>query len=678
MAVKLGSLIIDVKADTQNLVKGMNSAQAAVKRSINVMKSAVAGLAIGAAFKSAIQAGYEYNKTMEEQKTSITALIAATSKHEDALGNTISNTELYTRANAEAVQVLKQLEVINKATPHTLSQTAQIYKTMLPSMKSLGVSTEDLIHITKQLSIAAGAGGVQFNSLLAGVDGLATGTVLANSDLGRFLSTIGLSNEELKNTGNIVGLLEDKLGSFKAPDTMAVALSNLSNAWGKFMGTLTSDSFSGAKEAINALADGINKYSGYLEGASITTRAYASKIADTFKFLVEVVKASFIGLSDGVSSSFYSMLSNIQGQIASFVYSLKDLPKVGDAMKKLAIDINTTANLTKEKSLESSKAIQDHKVILEAASKEMNKSIYERIIAYDAELQASKKAAEQQATIAKEMGLSAEQAKKLKEEQEKIAKANEQMRTKFDSLRDSFDSNGAAIRKLVGDMEFLNIALTKGIITQKEFDEVAKNMGDSYVKSIQDSGKATKTLGEQLTEIKDKISGQLESSMTNTFRSWMDGAQDFGNLMGNVLKDIAAELFRVMVVQEAVRGIQGMFGFSNGGVINNGVTAFASGGIVGSPTTFPMRNGTGLMGEAGPEAIMPVSRIGGDLGVKVSQAPISVQVINNSNNTVDVQQDGDNLRIMIDKIENQIASNMARGTSSIGGALNIMRSQGRL
>ena len=45
---------------------------------------------------------------------------------------------------------------------------------------------------------------------------------------------------------------------------------------------------------------------------------------------------------------------------------------------------------------------------------------------------------------------------------------------------------------------------------------------------------------------------------------------------------------------------------------------FAYGGIVDRPTVFPMANGAGLMGEAGPEAIMPLRRTSsGALGVSV-------------------------------------------------------------
>lgn len=61
--------------------------------------------------------------------------------------------------------------------------------------------------------------------------------------------------------------------------------------------------------------------------------------------------------------------------------------------------------------------------------------------------------------------------------------------------------------------------------------------------------------------------------------------------------------------------------FAKGGVFSGGnnVTAFADGGVVGTPTMFPMSGGrTGLMGEAGAEAIMPLTRgYDGKLGVKL-------------------------------------------------------------
>jgi lambda family phage tail tape measure protein len=65
----------------------------------------------------------------------------------------------------------------------------------------------------------------------------------------------------------------------------------------------------------------------------------------------------------------------------------------------------------------------------------------------------------------------------------------------------------------------------------------------------------------------------------------------------------------------------------------NGIVPFAMGGIVNKPTLFPFANGgagrLGLMGEAGPEAIMPLRRLpNGRLGVEQAGggAPVTVNV----------------------------------------------------
>jgi len=70
-----------------------------------------------------------------------------------------------------------------------------------------------------------------------------------------------------------------------------------------------------------------------------------------------------------------------------------------------------------------------------------------------------------------------------------------------------------------------------------------------------------------------------------------------------------------------------------GNIFSGGrVVPFAKGGIVMNPTFFPMANGTGLMGEAGPEAVIPLKRNSdGKLGVSSEgggHAPINVNIAN--------------------------------------------------
>ena len=64
--------------------------------------------------------------------------------------------------------------------------------------------------------------------------------------------------------------------------------------------------------------------------------------------------------------------------------------------------------------------------------------------------------------------------------------------------------------------------------------------------------------------------------------------------------------------------VEGILPFANGAPFSQGkVMPFAQGGVVTSATAFPMLGGTGLMGEAGPEAIMPLARgADGKLGVR--------------------------------------------------------------
>jgi lambda family phage tail tape measure protein len=70
----------------------------------------------------------------------------------------------------------------------------------------------------------------------------------------------------------------------------------------------------------------------------------------------------------------------------------------------------------------------------------------------------------------------------------------------------------------------------------------------------------------------------------------------------------------------ANRAFQSLMGAGGSGIFASigKVLGFANGGIVNGPTVFPMANGAGLMGEAGPEAIMPLTRIGGKLGVRAA------------------------------------------------------------
>lgn len=59
------------------------------------------------------------------------------------------------------------------------------------------------------------------------------------------------------------------------------------------------------------------------------------------------------------------------------------------------------------------------------------------------------------------------------------------------------------------------------------------------------------------------------------------------------------------------------------------VTGFAQGGVFASPRYFPMQNGLGVLGEAGPEAVMPLTRgADGRLGVAAASGRDGKVIVN--------------------------------------------------
>jgi len=95
--------------------------------------------------------------------------------------------------------------------------------------------------------------------------------------------------------------------------------------------------------------------------------------------------------------------------------------------------------------------------------------------------------------------------------------------------------------------------------------------------------------------------------------------------IGNAFSKIALDAALKPVGDLASGFVQNLFTATNPAL--NGITPFAKGGVIATPSYFPLSNGVGLAGEAGPEAILPLVRgSDGRLGVGGGQAPISISM----------------------------------------------------
>ena len=191
---------------------------------------------------------------------------------------------------------------------------------------------------------------------------------------------------------------------------------------------------------------------------------------------------------------------------------------------------------------------------------------------------------------------------------------------------------------------------------------------EQYVQSIGTMREATSQLAQ--TGIKG-VEDAIFSLVTT-------GTANFKEFAASILKDTARMIIQQMILRSVMQiigavGGGGGFGFSGAGPVSgasvfgsaqvgfnplafsgiklnamgnafaaNGIVPFAMGGLVDRPTLFKFANGgagrLGLMGEAGPEAIMPLRRLpSGRLGVEAAggsnSAPITVNVSVDANGT---------------------------------------------
>lgn len=172
------------------------------------------------------------------------------------------------------------------------------------------------------------------------------------------------------------------------------------------------------------------------------------------------------------------------------------------------------------------------------------------------------------------------------------------------TLREEIDAQAESVGALTEEYE-------KGKLSQDKFegavDGIAGAMAGALIKG--------ESFRESMADIFKGIAYDiLKSGIKKSIMSVFDGGGGGGFWSG---------------LAGVIGGAKGGVASANGNVFSGGahVQAYANGGVVNSPTNFPISGGKmGLMGEAGPEAIMPLTRIGGKLGVLSTGGDINVNV----------------------------------------------------
>jgi hypothetical protein len=214
----------------------------------------------------------------------------------------------------------------------------------------------------------------------------------------------------------------------------------------------------------------------------------------------------------------------------------------------------------------------------------------------------------------------------------------------LDEYRNLYEQTRTPLENLYSDLGRINNMWEVGAFGDDK---------DTYFRAIE-------MYGEKFSATFDTVkneAGETFAYMTDAFSGW---AVQYSSELNNMLWDAEfsfkriAESFGRMITEMMIQKqmmrlsegvsswVGGLFASEHGNVFSAGrhVAKYARGGIVDKPTIFPMANGAGLMGEAGAEAIMPLTRINGDLGVKAQTGPqnVRVEIHNDSGQAMEVTE----------------------------------------
>lgn len=188
-------------------------------------------------------------------------------------------------------------------------------------------------------------------------------------------------------------------------------------------------------------------------------------------------------------------------------------------------------------------------------------------------------------------------------------------------------TDSALLEKTRADMQLLADALLQEEINAEKYAEaVNKRLGNELPKNLE----RTKGLSEE-----------LGLTFSSAFEDALVKGEDLSNLLKGLEQDITRILVRRFVTQPLadslgnfISGILPGLGSASTGSSPTGGTGLViksakgnafdnapglsaySGSVVNRPTLFPFARGAGVMGEAGPEAILPLTRVAGELGVR--------------------------------------------------------------
>lgn len=243
--ITIGANSYDVKVlkkEVNELGKSLSNTDSIaneLKNNFGKIALSIGGItAISTALKDTVTTGIEANKTFENLKIQLTGLIAANSTNISSLGRVLNVQEKWNLGIKESDSILKELNKTNANTKFSLDEIAGAFNMFYATSINQDNRAKAVLAMDS-IALAAQAVGKNLRDLTPMMDSLATGTVIAASEMGSFMKIVGLTNEELKKAnenGKLYDYLISKLLNFKdlsqeVAKSYEVALGGLKNEY---------------------------------------------------------------------------------------------------------------------------------------------------------------------------------------------------------------------------------------------------------------------------------------------------------------------------------------------------------------------------------------------------------------------------------------------------------------
>ena len=302
-------------------ITGANSAANTLRDSLGKMVLAVGGVAaLTAAFKSFAASGIEANRSFENLKIQLTGLIAANSSNVSMMGKTLDAHAKWNMSMKESEGILKKLNETNAKTKFTLEEITGAFNMFYATSAGQG-SRNKAVQAMDSIALAAQAVGKNLGDLTPMMDSLATGTVVAASEMGSFMKIVGLTNEELKKAsseGKVYDVIIEKLAKYK--ELSAEAAKGYEVALGSLKNELTELTRELTKPMFDVLTSGIASFSNFVKENKATIIEWAGYIATAGKHL-GLLAGAFVAAKIG-TAAFNAVLGVSRAAMAIFSSSL--------------------------------------------------------------------------------------------------------------------------------------------------------------------------------------------------------------------------------------------------------------------------------------------------------------------------------------------------------------------